>query len=428
MGVEQEGFTDGSSEFCPIARANGFESELNRLSKWLVVVFLAAAILWRHDAEALWAALGITLNAGLSTMLKQILNQERPLSTSRSDPGMPSSHAQAIFYVAISYSYQGASLVLYLQNSPQVVELLGVNAFTTTMVGFIFALGSYLSWLRVSQQFHTISQVVVGAVVGSIFAILWFWWWNAIVFDAFFSYLWVRIIVVLGAAGYCVAVLIYIIRCLAFPPSEFLYLGKHFPRKLVSFKIRAGNPYTMKEPIKTRIYREGNGDECVMGLEQEAFIDGSLEFRPIARANGFESTLNRSSKWLVAIFFAAAILWRHDAEAMWAALGCTLNAGLSNMLKQILNQERPLSTSRSDPGMPSSHAQSIFFTAIATLTDIPTSYSYRGASLVFYLGTLPKTVLESTRSSPGFNLVTAPSQQLQHISILRNGVKKNKCH
>lgn len=83
-------------------------------------------------------------------------------------------------------------------------------------------------------------------------------------------------------------------RSLAFPPSELLFSGKHFPQKLVSFQNRAGNPYTIKEPIKTRIYRERNGEECVMGVEQEGFIDGSSEFRPIARANGFESTLNRS--------------------------------------------------------------------------------------------------------------------------------------
>lgn len=68
------------------------------------------------------------------------------------------------------------------------------------------------------------------------------------------------------------------------------------------------------------------------------------------------------SKWLVAALFGVIFLWRHDAEALWAASGSVLNAGLSTVLKRILNQERPVSTIRSDPGMPSSHAQSIFFT------------------------------------------------------------------
>lgn len=67
-------------------------------SKWLISAALSALILWRHDAEALWAAFGSALNAMLSITLKNILNQERPVSTLRSDPGMPSSHAQSIAY------------------------------------------------------------------------------------------------------------------------------------------------------------------------------------------------------------------------------------------------------------------------------------------------------------------------------------------
>ena len=68
------------------------------------------------------------------------------------------------------------------------------------------------------------------------------------------------------------------------------------------------------------------------------------------------------SKWVISVVFGVIILWRHDGEALWAFMGSILNAGLSTVLKRILNQERPVSTSRSDPGMPSSHAQSIFHT------------------------------------------------------------------
>lgn len=60
--------------------------------------------------------------------------------------------------------------------------------------------------------------------------------------------------------------------------------------------------------------------------------------------------------------FAALILGRHDAEAVWAVIGSLVNAGLSVVLKQILKQERPYPNSKSDPGMPSSHAMSIFYT------------------------------------------------------------------
>ena len=66
------------------------------------------------------------------------------------------------------------------------------------------------SWLRVSLGLHTINQVVVGAVVGSIFCIFWYWLWNAFVLQAFDSYLWVQIIVVLGAAAFCIGFVFYV--------------------------------------------------------------------------------------------------------------------------------------------------------------------------------------------------------------------------
>lgn len=58
-----------------------------------------ALILGRHDAETIWAVVGSIINSVLSVVLKNILNQERPFPTSRSDPGMPSSHAMSIFYI-----------------------------------------------------------------------------------------------------------------------------------------------------------------------------------------------------------------------------------------------------------------------------------------------------------------------------------------
>ena len=69
------------------------------------------------------------------------------------------------------------------------------------------------------------------------------------------------------------------------------------------------------------------------------------------------------SKWLVAGCFTLAALWKHDAEIIWISLGAVANSLLSVILKRMLNHERPSSALRSDPGMPSSHAQSIFFAA-----------------------------------------------------------------
>lgn len=68
-------------------------------SKWLLIAFFYTVIIWRHDAKALWLVLGANLNGGLSVTLKKILKQERPSSAFKSDHGMPSTHAQSIFYI-----------------------------------------------------------------------------------------------------------------------------------------------------------------------------------------------------------------------------------------------------------------------------------------------------------------------------------------
>ncbi|XP_058088020.1 lipid phosphate phosphatase epsilon 2, chloroplastic [Magnolia sinica] len=199
--AENRGFmeSDGSSELTRSLWSGGLESALNRSSKWLVAALFGSVIILKHDAEALWAAMGAVLNSSLSTTLKQILNQQRPASALRSDPGMPSSHAQSIFYIAV---FAVVSLI----------EWLGINALTLTFAALILICGAYLSWLRVSQQLHTVSQVVVGATVGSICSILWFWSWHEFMLKAFNSFLWVRIVVLLGSAIFSVGFLLYVIR------------------------------------------------------------------------------------------------------------------------------------------------------------------------------------------------------------------------
>ncbi|CAL5373232.1 unnamed protein product [Camellia sinensis] len=150
-----------------------------------------------------------------------------------------------------------------------------------------------------------------------------------------------------------------------FPSSRLLFSGEFVSRKPVLGCKRARNrsrPNTMTGSISSSGYRGSSSDEGVRVLQQDSSIHGSSEFPPNFTVVRLESTLNRLSKWIVTALFGAIFLWRHDAEALWAAMGSVANVGLSTVLKQLLNQERPVSNLRSDPGMPSSHAQSIFFT------------------------------------------------------------------
>ncbi|PIA26918.1 hypothetical protein AQUCO_08500009v1 [Aquilegia coerulea] len=139
------------------------------------------------------------MNSWLSIILKHIINHDRPASTLRSDPGMPSSHAQSIFFV----------VAFFIQS---LVSSLVLNK-TTVFVGVLaLASGSYLSWLRISQNLHTISQVFAGAIVGATFSTLWFHAWYSFVLDAFIASLWVRTVVILGSGAFLVGLCLYVIK------------------------------------------------------------------------------------------------------------------------------------------------------------------------------------------------------------------------
>ncbi|KAL1812541.1 hypothetical protein ACET3Z_022606 [Daucus carota] len=191
---EQEAFDAELARF----EMNQLEAFLNDLSKWLMVALFSLVLLLRHDAKAIWICAGSILNVGLSIALKRILNQERPSSATKSDPGMPSSHAQSLFFL---------SFVVILS----MMDWLGMNIYTHLLAGLVLSLGSYFAWLRVSQGFHTLSQVTVGAVAGSVYVGLWFWLWDAIVLPAFISSLWIRLLVVVGGVGCILRFVVFLV-------------------------------------------------------------------------------------------------------------------------------------------------------------------------------------------------------------------------
>lgn len=186
----------GTSRSLPLGN---LDTTLNRLSKWLVCAIFGMVILYRRDAEAMWAAMGSVINVQLSVTLKQIINHERPVPGLKPDPGMPSSHAQAIFYAALF-------LVLSM------IHWSGVNLFTVLAGALIIGSSAYFSWLRVTQRFHTTAQVLVGAILGSLCGTLWFWSWHTFVWQAFVASIWVRMLVVLGSVSICAGFVIYAIK------------------------------------------------------------------------------------------------------------------------------------------------------------------------------------------------------------------------
>jgi hypothetical protein len=73
--------------------------------------------------------------------------------------------------------------------------------------------------------------------------------------------------------------------------------------------------------------------------------------------------LNESTKWVVSATAAAVAAHRRDAAVGWAIIGAVASAFLNKAAKRALNQRRPDSAAgrKADPGMPSSHANSLAF-------------------------------------------------------------------
>ncbi|RID46788.1 hypothetical protein BRARA_I03430 [Brassica rapa] len=156
-----------------------------------------------NDLSELWNELvsrgriEAIFNRLLSVFLKRLLNQARPATTSRTDPGMPSSHAQSMSFIsvfAIGQCYYCA-----------VMEWLGTNEVSLFLSMLILALGSYFIRLRVSQKLHTSNQVVVGGLLGSVFCIFRYKTWNLLLLEAYESSLLLQLYVFLVASAYTLA-------------------------------------------------------------------------------------------------------------------------------------------------------------------------------------------------------------------------------
>ncbi|WZY88794.1 lipid phosphate phosphatase epsilon 2, chloroplastic-like [Brassica napus] len=102
--------------------------------------------------------------------------------------------------VSLLASFSHLSKIHFTIISP-VMEWLGTNELSLFLIGLILALASYFTWLRVSQKVHTTNQVVVGAIVGSVYSTLLYITWNSLVLEAFASSFSVQVAVFTAAAA-----------------------------------------------------------------------------------------------------------------------------------------------------------------------------------------------------------------------------------
>ena len=135
----------------------------------IILILLSWYLLWDHKNLFFYFNVGLITNSILNTILKGLIQEPRPLFDSKKIKlmathakdyffqngipfdiyGMPSGHAQAAFFTTIFvYLTLKHNNLLYLY--------------------ILFSL--IICYQRVKYQFHSISQVIVGAIVGSSFA------------------------------------------------------------------------------------------------------------------------------------------------------------------------------------------------------------------------------------------------------------------
>lgn len=132
---------------------------IDRATKWWVSAAVAIiTISFSNETTAVvpFYVTGALVTAAFAKLLKKLINQSRPTTSKKIDPGMPSSHATCSSFLFLSAA---SSLALKLHDRP----VLALASF-----GCVEGVGVLLSVLRILNGEHTAAQVVVGYCIGTI--------------------------------------------------------------------------------------------------------------------------------------------------------------------------------------------------------------------------------------------------------------------
>ncbi|KAF9898475.1 hypothetical protein BX616_003969 [Lobosporangium transversale] len=148
-------------QFSPSKRFSKFFAFIS-LSPWGILCGNLAIILAMRDLVPLIVFLGQVLNESVNRFLKKI-KQGRPTEYLGAGYGMPSSHAQFMGYFASSIT-----ILMYQRGTaPDAI-------FPHITAGFIIIWALLVIYSRAHLYYHTWQQVVVGAICGIIFALMYF--------------------------------------------------------------------------------------------------------------------------------------------------------------------------------------------------------------------------------------------------------------
>jgi dolichyldiphosphatase len=136
---------------------------INRATKYAVSLAVVLAVCAAGASpRACWDVAGAVASSAANKALKRLLNHSRPEGAPKADPGMPSSHANSLAFLAAT-----AALEVWRVGGG------GGGGTAAALSAALLALGAFLSWLRVRLGFHTPEQVIAGCAFGSVCAVGW---------------------------------------------------------------------------------------------------------------------------------------------------------------------------------------------------------------------------------------------------------------
>lgn len=129
----------------------------------LTVVALVVVILSRRELEACYLLMGLLTSTVLNKYLKEYLAHDRPIGSPKEGYGMPSDHAQFMFFLLFYVSWMFLFRNCFTQS-----KVYKSIAITTTL-----ALSTAVAYSRIRLNVHSEDQVLAGALLGSFLSISW---------------------------------------------------------------------------------------------------------------------------------------------------------------------------------------------------------------------------------------------------------------
>ncbi|KAB0798133.1 hypothetical protein PPYR_09126 [Photinus pyralis] len=128
-------------------------------------------ILFRRDLHTITFFVGTLCSEAFNYLLKHSICEARPKlrPDDMVEYGMPSSHAQFVWFFA-TYIIYFVFIRLHHMNNNTIIE----NVSKLLIISSSVLVALLVSFSRIYLEYHSISQVLCGALVGVVFATFWF--------------------------------------------------------------------------------------------------------------------------------------------------------------------------------------------------------------------------------------------------------------